>query len=489
MRQKEVKIIKAPKLSEVVNKTFVPLWNSTDRFNILYGSRGSSKSDFVAYKILNKMINDNYFKGIAIMKVKENIERNLFGTVMKVMERYGLEKLFKTKKSPFEIKCIHNNNVLYFGGLSDPSSYRGVSDPTFLWFEETPPETEEEWSNISLTLRSSKANLQEYYTINPIIEDYEEHWFYKKFFKDERDLAFRKKIEIENEDGKKFTQWATIHHSTYKDNRFLGENEIAGIELLALGSPYLYQVFKLGIWANKIIEGRYYNKYDPTIHITDKKYNPDKPLHISWDFNRLPYSGVTVYQVYGKDVYCIDEICVMNKDSDASSLKQSCDRVKQKYPDHSEGIFIYGDPSGRQEDAKTEKGHNAFYIIQEELKQYKPQLRVPAAAPSQKMAGEFINSIFAYKTDDISIYVHTQCKELIKDLMYMKMDKEGGIEIEYIKNDDNVKIEKYGHQGANFRYFLTTYFNDEFNIFKNPSSFNNTHVGKTRSQIPNKHRW
>lgn len=471
MKTKEIRIIKAPKLSDVLNVKFVPLWNSTDRFNILWGGRGSSKSDFVAYKIVNKMINDDYFKGIAIMKLKDNIEKNLWGTVLKVIYRYGLEQLFDFKKSPFTITCKQNKNLLYFGGLSDPSSYRGISDPTCLWFEESPPEKEQDWAEISLTLRSNKAILQEWYTLNPVIEDYEEHWFYKKFFKDENELNFRKKIEVTNEDNITYTQWATIMHSTLKDNRFLDDGAITAIELMAASSAYLYQVFKLGVWANKIIEGRYYNKFDITKHIQNKYYDSSKPLHVSWDFNRLPYSGVTIYQVYDKEVYCIDEICVQNKDSDASSLVQSCDKFKARYGSHTEGIYVYGDPSGKQEDSKTERGHNNFYIILEELKSFRPQLRVASVAPSQKSAGEFINSIFEHNYSGIQIYINSICKELIKDLSYTKMDREGRIEIEYIKNEDDVKMEKYGHQGANFRYFLTSYFSTEYNLHKNPSTY------------------
>lgn len=471
MKTKEIRIIKAPKLSEVLNVRFVPLWNSTDRFNILWGGRGSSKSDFVAYKIVNKMINDNYFKGIAIMKLKDNIEKNLWGTVLKVIYRYGLEDLFDFKKSPFTITCKQNKNLLYFGGLSDPSSYRGISDPTLLWFEESPPENEQDWAEISLTLRSSKAILQEWYTLNPVIENYEDHWFYKKFFLGESELDFRKKIEITNEDNVTYTQWATVMHSTLKDNRFLDDGAITAIELMAASSPYLYQVFKLGVWANKIIEGRYYNKFEAAKHVYNRSYDSAKPLHVSWDFNRLPYSGITIYQVYDKEVYCIDEICIFNKDSEASSLEQSCHKLLARYGSHTEGIYVYGDPAGRQERSDTKPGHNEWHKVMEQLKSFKPILRVAQIAPRQKTAGEFINSIFEHNYSGIKIFINSNCKELLKDLMYMKMNREGDIEVEYVKNEDDVKMEKYGHQGANFRYFLTSYFSTEYNLHKNPSTY------------------
>jgi PBSX family phage terminase large subunit len=493
MNQKtRAEIIKAPKLSEILNTKFLPIWKSTDRFNILWGGRGSSKSDFVAYKILFKMINDNYFKGVAIFKIKENIEKNLWQTVLKVIERYNLMPLFDFKRSPFTITCKQNQNILYFGGLSDPSSYRGISDLTFCWFEEAPCETERDWADISLTMRGpNNVNLEEWYTLNPVIENYEEHWFYKKFFEGETELSFRKKIEVVNEKGEIYYQDATILHSNMYDNRFLNEQTKAGIEMLAKSSPYLFQVYKLGIWANKIIEGRYYNKFDPGIHVKNKAYNPDKTLHCSWDFNRRPYSALIIFQVYEKTVHIIDEICIYSEESDASTLEQSTNKLKQRYSNHTQGIYVYGDPSGRAEQTDTKPGYNYFMRILEELKQYNPTLRVQSKAPLQKTSGEFINSIFQHEYSGIQIFVDEKCKELIKDLLYMKMNGNGDIEVEYTKNEDGVKkIEKYGHAGAAFRYFMISYFNEDYQLHMNPSTFTKGLMGSTRqNMVRNKKAW
>lgn len=443
---KEIEI-QLPALSKMINDRFKELWNNKDRYLILYGSRGSSKSDFVGTLLVYRMLNDKYFKGISVRLTYESIGESSFKTMVEIIERFGLEKFFKITKSPFKIQCLNGNQML-FRGLDKAEKLKGINNPNLIHWEEDIVATENDWTTISTTLRSNKAEfIQEIFTINPVIEDYESNWFYKMFFSDETELSFRKKLEFEDSTGNIHTQWATVHHSTFHDNRWLTDDFITKIQLLANQSAYLYQVYNLGVWANKSIEGRYHNKFDPAIHVYNKEYNPAKPLHISWDFNRRPYSAVVIFQIYEKTVYCIDEICTYTKDMAASSLEQSCQKIlsNPNYLHHSEGIYVYGDPSGRAESADTRPGHNYFNTILDYLKAYKPILRVPNVAPLQKSAGEFINSIFESNYDGINFFIHDKCKELIKDLLYMKMDRNGNIEIQYVQTEDKVKIEKYGH--------------------------------------------
>lgn len=482
--KKPIKSIEFPQLSKLINNKFKELWNNKDRYLILYGSRGSSKSDFIAFLIIYKMLNDKYFKGLAIRNTYESIRESSYATVLKVIDRLGLQQFFKITSSPLKIIC-NNGNQLIFKGLDDTAKIKGTNDPNFCWYEEDVIDSEENWQTISTTLRSSKAEyIQEVWTLNPVIEDYEDNWFYKMFFEGNTALNFRKKFEFTNEEGKIFTQYATIHHSSFKDNRWLDESALSKIELMVKGNPYLYQVYNLGIWCNKIIEGRFYSKFDITKHVSYKEYNPNKPLHLSFDFNRLPYSALTIYQVYDNIVYCIDEVCTMNREMTASPIKQTCLKFKEKYTNHGEGIYIYGDPTGRQEDSKSEKGYNDYRIIQDELIKFKTQMRVQSTAPSVKKSGEFINDIFENNFNQLNLYINNNCKELIKDLQYAKIDKEGGKLIEKIKNSDGAQVEKYHHTGDTLRYFMTSYFNEDFSLYKNPHSPNSPFLGRTGGKIP-----
>lgn len=487
--QKNKETFKVGKLSDRINKKFIPLFYCKDRYIVCYGSRNSSKSDFVAFYILMRMISDPYFKGLAIRLIADTIKDSTFDTMMKVISRYNLESYFHCTVSPMKIRCVYNKNVLLFKGLDKPGKLKSISDPSFIWWEEEMTESESDWNTISTSLRSNKAPIiQEIFTINPVIENYEEHWFYQKFFSNETELEFRKEI-TKTIDGVKYSEFATIHHSTHRDNRWLDPNAKIKLELLANGNEYDYITQGLGLWANKAIEGRLFSRFNITKHVSYKEYDSNKPLHISFDFNRRPYSAATIYQVYVKQCVCIDEICVLNKDLMASPIKQTCMKFKEKYPDHQEGIYVYGDPSGRQEDSKSEKGYNDYRIITDELTKYKPQLRIQSAAPSVKKSSEFVNEIFESNFNEMTLWINGNCRELMKDLQYLKMDKEGGKLIEKIKDSDGAQIEKYGHTSDTLRYFMTTYFDDGFAEYKNPSSDPVDILVRSGKRTAGRHAW
>ena len=135
---------------------------------------------------------------------------------------------------------------------------------------------------------------------------------------------------------------------------------------------------------------------------------------------------------------------------------------------HKEGIYLYGDPSGKSEDANGEQGENFFTTMQDELKRYNPELRMLSKAPALKTNGEWINEIFQSNSGGIKLFINNNCKETIKDLLYLKIDGNGGTFKEKIKDIDKVQIEKYGHTSDSMRYFLTAFFEDEYSIHKNP---------------------
>lgn len=474
-------------LRDLINKTFKNMWYCKDRYLILYGGRGSSKSEFAATLIVYKMLFDPYFKGYALRRTDESILGSSYETIVNVIDRMGVTQYFDKKVSPKTITCIANKNKLLFSGFGDSvDKIKSTKDLSFVWYEEDLIDNEADFTTISTTIRSAKAPyLQEIFTINPVIEDYESHWFYKKFFEGEVELSFRKEFKI-NVDGQEYLQKATIHHSTFRDNRWLDNEALANIQLLAKGDPYLYQVYNLGIWCNKHVEGRFFSKFDIVKNGSEKVYDPIKPLHCSFDFNRKPYSACTIFQVFGNEINQIDEICILNKNIDASAIKQTCLKISSKYSNHVEGMYIYGDPSGRQQDSKSEKGFNNYTIITDELSKFKPQLRVATVAPSVKMSGEFINTIFNEGYKGYNLYINNNCKETIKDLLYLKIDKEGGKFIEKMKDSDGSSVEKYGHCTDSLRYYIISYLNSEFSTFLNPSTSFSGFIGKKRKS---KHRW
>jgi hypothetical protein len=161
----------------------------------------------------------------------------------------------------------------------------------------------------------------------------------------------------------------------------------------------------------------------------------------------------------------IDEICL---GSPKNTTKAVCLEFSKKYIAHNTGLFIYGDPSGRQQDTRSEKGHNDYTIILSELKAFRPVLKVASKAPSVWMRGAFINNIFEQSYRGISIIIAEHCGNTIADYQYLKEDSEGNKLKEKAKDPDTgLSFERYGHTSDANDYFICAYFWDDYKLFTN----------------------
>lgn len=216
----------------------------------------------------------------------------------------------------------------------------------------------------------------------------------------------------------------------------------------------LIKVFHDGI--NKEIS------FDDTL--SKRPYCPDISLHISFDFNLHPYITLTIYQIVGKKIYQINEICLGNP---RNRTEEVCKEFIRQYRGHESGLSIYGDPAGRQEDTKTEKGFNNYTIIMRALNDFKPILKVPDAPPSVEMRGQFINKILESGYAGIELIVDEHCNKSISDLNYLKEAAEGTKLKEKTKDEvSGIPYEKYGHTSDSLDYILCRAFSSEYAKYK-----------------------
>ena len=191
-------------------------------------------------------------------------------------------------------------------------------------------------------------------------------------------------------------------------------------------------------------------------------YDDSKTLHLTFDFNVNPYITLCIWQVEDLKAWQINEIC---HKSPKNTTQATCKEFINQYFNHKEAVYIYGDPSGRHEDTRSEKGFNDFRIIEKELSNFNPELRVQKKAPSVVMRGRFINAIFGGKTD-ISIVIGNNCTYTISDYNFVK-EAADGTKAKIKVRDPNTKVsyEKYGHTSDANDYFITFVFKPEFDNF------------------------
>ncbi|MEO6901564.1 MAG: PBSX family phage terminase large subunit [Bacteroidia bacterium] len=471
---------------DIINESFEPLIDNTDRYLILKGGRGSAKSDWCAKKLIYRCLTDKYFRYILIRKNYNSIEDSSYQTIKDIVHDLGLESLFTFTKQPLAINCI-NGNKFIARGCDDTTKLKSIKDPTGAWYEEDIV-TEEDFITITSSIRTTKASyLQEIFTINPEVEgNYQDHWFWKRFFKDKLENACfsditkvnitRYNAETKVMEDKVIEMPYTVHHSTFNDNKWIPDSFVALLQDLKRTNPYYYTIYCLGHWGNKVLGGLFYKKFNIGKNTFNFKYDKSIPLHISFDFNVSPYLSVTIWQAVGKALYLIDEIAM---ESPKNTTKDACTEIKRRYFMHEGGVFIYGDPSGKNEDTRTEKGWNDFKIISTELSVFRPVERVARMHPPVAMRGNFINEIFENTYDGISINIYEGSVYLKNDFLFGKEASDGTKDKTKVKDKvKDITYEKYHHHSDSADYLICMMFAESFGKYQNGNVVFNRSIGR-----------
>lgn len=472
--EKKLKIV-WPEWNKMINDSFIPLVDNTDRYMILYGGRGSAKSNFVAKLLIYRALTEKYFRCILIRKTYTSIRNSQYKTLKDLIQALGLATMFKFRTQPFEVECI-NGNLFVAAGMDEVHKLKSIKDPTCTWYEEDLID-EGDWITVTTSIRTTKARfLQEIFSINPEVEgDYREHWFFKKFFADwwrEDNLSYSGMVGASLKGKKRalaggasFTTPFTVHHSDHTHNRWLPEEFRNMLEDMKYTNPYYYLVYTKGMWGNKVLGGKFYSEYDRLRHSFYRRYRKDESLHISFDFNVHPYMSLIICQVVGSSLYIIDEIAASEPDNNTPNL---CRLFTQKYQRHEGNVYIYGDPSGRAADTHTTQGSNQYSIIRKHLGLFKTHLRVDTKAPPVEMRGDFINEIFKGNFAGIRIVLdEKKCIKTIDDLMYCMKAADGTKFKQRTRNKEtNITYELRGHFTDTLDYIVCRLFRDQWRAYK-----------------------
>lgn len=448
---------------DIVNEHFLPLIENRDRYVISYGGRGSAKSNTEAKKLIYRCISESYFRHILIRNTYATIKDSSYQTIKDIIFELNLDALFEFKLQPLEIHCINGNSFLA-RGCDDTTKLKSIKDPTGAWWEEDVP-TEEDFITVTTGIRTGKATyLQETFTINPEVEgNFQDNWFWKRFFENKEGLSFRSITTLKINDKETVDLNYTVLHSTYRNNKWIPNEFIGFLMDLKRTNPYYWTIYCEGNWGNKQLGGRAYKNFDLGKNTYNYKYNPDLPLHISFDFNVNPYMTLLVCQVEGKGVYLIDEIAMKDPNN---KVKDICREFVRKYNYHPGGLFIYGDPSGKQEDVGREKGFNHYSTIEQELSKYHPTFRIAKSHPPVKTRVDYINTVFEQGFDGWQFFIYEKSTYLKNDFLFGKEASDGTKHKEKVKGDNGVTYEKHHHFSDAWDYFICELTKDSFSVYQ-----------------------
>lgn len=253
---------------------------------------------------------------------------------------------------------------------------------------------------------------------------------------------------------KEFNNKKVVISSTYHNVHNVGENYINSIfetnsteraRALVYGNPF------------SILGGEYYSSFNRLDHVAPCKYDPSKPIHISFDQNSVPYNSASIWQFEQKEniwwCYCIDEIALENP---RNSTEEVCEEFIMRYPNHKAGIYYYGDASGRSRSTMSKEFKHHYQVVEYKLRRYlvSGSDRTAIRNPLILKRRDFMNKIFENKLP-LRIRIDESCKHVINDFMYCKQGVDGTKD-KHIVTDKLTgdKYQKWGHMSDNCEYLF-----------------------------------
>lgn len=213
---------------KVFNDVYLPYLDNWDRYLIFYGGGSSGKSYFIAQMHTFRLLHPTKYNLLIVRQTGDTNRRSTFPLMKQVISNWNLSDHFKINESDMRIKCKLTGNEVAFAGLDDVEKIKSITfesgELTEIWCEEATEMQEADINQLKVRLRGGKSKKQMVLSFNPINI---QHWI-KKHFID--------------------SGLATVCFSTYKDNKFLTDDDRKALEDLKLIDEYTYEVYCLGKW-------------------------------------------------------------------------------------------------------------------------------------------------------------------------------------------------------------------------------------------------
>lgn len=212
----------------VFNDVYLPYLDNYDRYLIFYGGGSSGKSYAVAQILTYRLLKPERFNLLVARQTGDTNRRSTFPLFKQLISDWNLSQYFKINESDMRIVCTLTKNEVAFVGLDDVEKVKSITfangELTEIWCEEATEMEEASINQLKVRLRGGKSRKQMILSFNPINI---QHWI-KRHFID--------------------SGLATVCFSTYKDNKFLTDDDRKALEDLKEVDEYTYNVYCLGQW-------------------------------------------------------------------------------------------------------------------------------------------------------------------------------------------------------------------------------------------------
>ena len=259
---------------KVFNDVYLPYLDNTDRYLVFYGGGSSGKSYFIAQRFIYKLIHPTRCNLLVTRNTGDTNRTSTFPLLKQVISDWGLSEHFKINESDMRIVCKLTGNEVVFKGLDDIEKVKSITyangELTDIWCEEATEMQEADINQLKVRLRGGKSKKQIVLSFNPVNI---QHWI-KRHFID--------------------SGLATVCFSTYKDNKFLTDDDRRALEALKDADEYTYEVYCLGKWGilgKTVFDARAIQKRLEAIEEIPKPF-PIKVGYFDYDYDGLKITNI-----------------------------------------------------------------------------------------------------------------------------------------------------------------------------------------------------
>lgn len=450
---------------DIFSNVFWKIVDVKERFRVLWGGTAAGKSFSVAQDEVLKGFK-SYQKTLFIRKVGSTLKDSVYQSVLNRIEEFSLTRFTTTTVKPMDIHIEKTGSMFLFRGLDDPEKLKSIEGITRIVIEEASELDYEDFKELNRRVRGIE-DIQITLIFNPIDED---HWLKKHFFDN----------VVKN---------ASLIHTTHWDNTFLFESDHEEIEAIKDFDENQYNIYALGKWGKLKTGNEFLPSFSYVKHTGKCSFIPGKPIHLSFDFNVLPYMPAVCAQIQenvvrwrnpktrmrfkdfaeGREIEYVTQIRFFRHytgtagDFPDNTVKSVCEAFKMNYQRFGCDVFYYGDASGKYRIAGKGDATN-FKDVKVTLA---PMLnnssdRVPNSNPSVLKARDFLNRILADKYPIEILIDEENCPLLSKDFATIMLGKDG-IHKEMVKDKKTgISYQKNSHLHDAAKYMIIALFKDIF---------------------------
>ena len=389
-----------------ISSKFQPLWVSDDRYYVMTGGRGSSKSFTTAVRMLNLTYEPNE-KILYTRYTLTSASTSIIPEFIEKIELLGSHADFRITKD--EIINLKTMSSIVFKGIRTSSgnqtaalkSLQGIT--TWVLDEAEELTDEETFDKIDLSVRVRDRQNRVILILNPSTK---EHWIYKRFFSGNL-------VKAGSNTSK---NGVTYIHTTYKDNiENLPDSFVNTIMEMKRKRPDKYEHQILGGWLEKA-EGVIFKNWkmgsyvetDQTVYGQDFGFKTDPTTLVKIAIDKQARK-MWVKEIYGRAGMSTNDIATSNNRTCGNSLI-ICDSAEPR--------------------------------LINELKQYGNNIR-----PTIKKIGSILSGIALMQ--DYQIIVDRDSTNIVKELNNYAWKQSSNP-----NSDKTVPIDRFNHYVDAMRYAL-----------------------------------